>query len=157
MAFLHNCKKAYQSSENNLHSMVEKDCTVGDSVLNCKKVNLLKTRSPILPQQRACNMAQYVLGGAGPSCMIHEVQGRCWPVRSTCEGQGSAGNRRVCRWPSAIRMKSSSYHHSVPMLFTTGWGGGGECWGGPFGMGERLRVSAQWDLQGGSHCRVTAR
>lgn len=123
MAFLQNCKKVYQSSENNLHSVVEKHCTVGDSVLRFKKVNLLKTRSPILPQQRACNMAQYVLGGACPSCMIHEVQGRCWPVRSTCEGQGSAGNRRVCRWPSAIRMKSSSYHHSVPMLFTTGWGG----------------------------------
>lgn len=70
-------------------------------------------------------MAQYVLGGACPSCMIHEVQGRCWPVRSTCEGQGRAGNRRVCRWPSAIRMKSSSYRHSVPMLFTTGWGGVG--------------------------------
>lgn len=34
---------------------------------------------------------------------------------------------------------------------------GGGCCGGPFGMSERLRVSAQWDLQGGSHCRVTAR
>lgn len=39
--------------------------------------------------------------------MIHEVRGRCRPVRSTCEGQSSAGNRRVCRWPSAIRMESS--------------------------------------------------
>lgn len=102
---------------------MEKHCTVGESVLNVKKVNLLKTKSPSLPQQRACNMAQCVLCVC-LSCMIHEVRGRCCSVRSTCEGQGSAGNRRVCRWPSAIRMKSSSYHHSLPMLFTTGWAAG---------------------------------
>lgn len=66
--------------------MEVKHCAVGDSVIRFKKVNLLKTKSLSLPQQRAGNMAEYVRDDACLWCMIHEVQGQCWPVRSTCQG-----------------------------------------------------------------------
>lgn len=101
--------------------MVAKHCAVGDSGLHFKKVNLLKAKRSGLPQHRACHMVQWVLDTVCPWCMIHEVQGRWCPVRSTCEGQDGAGNRRVSRWPSAIRMKSSSY----PMFFHNGLRRGG--------------------------------
>lgn len=77
--------------------MVVKHCAAGNSVLHFKKVNLFKNKSPSLPQPRADNMVEYVRGDTCLWCMIHEVQGQCWPVRSTCQGQGSAGNRRACR------------------------------------------------------------
>lgn len=70
-------------------------CPAGDSVLHFKKVNLLKTKSPSVPQQRAGHVGESVREEACPWCMIHEVQGRCWPIRLTCQGQGSAGNGRV--------------------------------------------------------------
>lgn len=97
MTCSYNYKKLLQFEKNKTHPVVVKQCAVGDSVLHFKKANLLKTKSPSLPQQRAGNMVEYVRDEACPWCMIHEVQGRCWPFRSTCQGQGSAGNRRMCR------------------------------------------------------------
>lgn len=47
------------------------------------------------------------------SAWFMKLEGRCCPVRSTREGQRSTGNRRVCRWPSAIKTESSPLRSHV--------------------------------------------